>query len=73
VGTVIDAGATGGIFGGTGGRSGAGAAGGEAGSDATGNGVAKCGCDVTGLPAGALSLLTGLLAFGLLLRRRSRS
>lgn len=81
VGTIIDAGMTGGRFGGgSGGSTGAGATGpgpgagtgGEGGVD-SGNSVKRCGCDVGGPSAGVLSVLSLIIAVGIANRRRQRS
>ena len=75
IGTLIDAGAIGGFFGGSGGVSGGGPSGGgnSSGAAADGGKVATCGCDVSGLPAGGAAVLSVLLAFAVASRRRSRS
>lgn len=75
VGTVRDAGAGTGGFGGpggSGGRSGGTVDGGVDGGTA-GDGIKRCGCDVSGSSAGLLSLLSLVIAAGVATRRRGRS
>ena len=71
VGTRFDAG--GAALGGANGGQGTGAATGTGpdGGGPVGNGIKKCGCDVSGPPAGLLSILSVLVALTMV-RRRTR-
>jgi hypothetical protein len=78
--TRFDAGTLGGLFGGTGtggsvgaGATGAGAGLGGASGAVAGDGIKRCGCDVGGSSAGLLSLLSLVVAAGIVSRRRGRS
>jgi hypothetical protein len=76
--TRFDAGTLGGLYGGTGtgGSPGAGATGpglGGAPGAVAGDGIKRCGCDVGGSSAGLLSLLSLVVAAGIISRRRARS